>query len=85
MYGFHASFGMHSTCIWFLGHDLSLACRISWIDNGIYPFLLHFLNSHGVVGSPFGVFLLVLRFHMVVGWDRIFGALEYLGYLEVVG
>ena len=25
MYGFHARFGMHGTCMWFLCYDLSLA------------------------------------------------------------
>ena len=35
MYGFFPSFGMHGTCMWFLGCDLSLAWRISWIDNGL--------------------------------------------------
>jgi len=34
MYDFLASFGMHGTCMWFFGYDLSLAWRIAWIDNG---------------------------------------------------
>ena len=33
MYDFFTSFGMHDTCMWFLGYDLSLEWRISWIDN----------------------------------------------------
>ncbi len=34
MYVFLTSFGMHGICMWFLGYDMSLAWRISWIDNG---------------------------------------------------
>lgn len=50
MYDFLTIFGMHSICMWFIGHDLSLAWRIVWIDNGFtQPF--HFWDSHGVVGS----------------------------------
>ena len=29
MYVFLASFGMHGICMWFIGHDLSLAWRIA--------------------------------------------------------
>ena len=29
MYVSFTSFGMHGTCMWFLGCDLSLACRIA--------------------------------------------------------
>ena len=51
MYDFLASFGMHGTCMSFLGCDMSLAWRISWIDNGFsQPF--DFLDIHGVVGLP---------------------------------
>jgi len=32
MHDFLAIFGMHDTCIWFLGHDLSLSWRFAWID-----------------------------------------------------
>ena len=35
MYGFFPSFCMHGICMWFLGCDMSLACRISWIDSGL--------------------------------------------------
>jgi len=31
-FDFLASFGMHGTCMWFLGYDMSLASRISWIE-----------------------------------------------------
>ena len=31
---FLTSFGMHDICMWIIGHDLSLAWRIAWIDNG---------------------------------------------------
>ena len=35
MYDLFTSFGMHGTCMWFLGCDLSLAWRISYIDSGL--------------------------------------------------
>ena len=36
MYVFLTSFGMHDICMWIIiGHDLSLAWRIVWIDNGL--------------------------------------------------
>jgi len=34
MYDFFTSFGMHGTCMWFLGYDLSLAWRMVGIDSG---------------------------------------------------
>ena len=34
MYVFFTSFGMHGIGMWFIGHDMSLAWRIAWIDNG---------------------------------------------------
>ena len=34
MYVFLTSFGMHCTCMWFLGCELSLAWKIIWIDSG---------------------------------------------------
>ena len=59
-YGFLDIFDMHGTWMWFPGYDLSLACRISWInDEFSQPF--HFLDSHGVVSVTF-VFRLVLMF-----------------------
>ena len=58
MYVFLTSFAMHGTCMWFLGYDISLAWRISWIDSGFaYP--CHFLDSHGVVGFPTCFFFIV--------------------------
>jgi len=35
MYDLFSSFGMHDTCIWFLGYDLSLAWRMAGIDSGL--------------------------------------------------
>jgi len=29
IYGFLTSFGIHGICMWFIGHDLSLAWRIA--------------------------------------------------------
>ena len=52
MYDFFTSFGIHGTCMWFLGYDLSLAWRIAWIDNG-FAQPHHFLDSHGVCGFTF--------------------------------
>ena len=35
MYDFFTSFGMHGTCMWFLGYDLSLAWRVVGIYSGL--------------------------------------------------
>ena len=35
MYDLFTSFGMHGTCMWFLGYDLSLAWRMVGIDSGL--------------------------------------------------
>ena len=35
MYDFFTSFGMHGTCMWFLGYDLSLAWMMAGIDSGL--------------------------------------------------
>ena len=34
MYVVFTSFGMNEICMWILGHDLSLAWRIAWIESG---------------------------------------------------
>lgn len=49
MYVFLTSFGMHGICMWFIGHDLSLAWRMAWIDS-VFSQPCHFLDNHGDCG-----------------------------------
>ena len=65
MYDFLASFGMHGICRWLFGYDMSLAWRIPQIDNG-FSQPCHFLDSHGVVGFTFVLWLVFLFLWMWV-------------------
>jgi len=49
MYVSLTSFDMHGICMWILGHDLSFAWSISWIDSG-FPSLSISLISMEFVG-----------------------------------
>ena len=35
MYDLFTSFGMHGVCMWILGHGMSLAWSIPWIESGV--------------------------------------------------
>ena len=43
MYEFLASFGMQCICMWFFGHDLSLAWRNAWIDGGFLSLVISWI------------------------------------------
>ena len=49
MYVLFTIFGTHGLYMWIIGHDLSLAWRIAWIDNGLPSLVISWMSME-IVG-----------------------------------
>jgi len=68
MYVSFTSFGMHGTCLCFLGCDLSLAWRIAWIDIGLPSLAISWIAM--VIMRLLSLFVLVGS-HVSLTWVEL--------------
>jgi len=59
---------MHGICMWFLGCDLSLAWRISWIDSGLPSLSISWIAM--VIVGVLSLFFLVDS-HVSLAWVEL--------------
>lgn len=68
MYDLFISFGMHDTCMWFVGFDLSLAWRMDGIDSGLPSLAISWVAM--VIVGLLPLFFLVGS-HVSLAWVKL--------------